>query len=151
MAAQIRLRDAGGVLRTVARIRLRDEVGNLRVIQRIRVRDTSNILRIVFQYLTASATPTTVVQNATTSTITTTGSSTCTATGGVAPFTFQWTDTGEFVDGVAASTPTAATTTFRRASCISGDTYLGNFYCRVTDATGAVADSGAVAVSISRT
>lgn len=148
--AQVRIRDAGGTLRTITRIRMRDEGGTLRTIQRIRVRDASNILRTVYQSMTVAASPTSISQTGATSTITTGSSTTAVPTGGTAPYTVQWIDSGSYYDLIQATTPTSATTTFRRTGCISGDTYLGEFFCRFTDATGAIADSNLVSVAITR-
>lgn len=129
---------------------MRDDGGTLRLIQRIRVRDASGILRTVFEYLVATLSSPTVSASAGTSTITT-SSITCTVTGGTAPYSYQWVPSNDYFDGVSATTPSAAATTFRRTSTIVGDAYLGRFFCRVTDATGATADSGFVDVEITRT
>ena len=150
MTAQIRLRDASGTLRTLARIRMRDEGGNLRTIQRIRIRDASNILRTVWQAMTVALSGSTATATAATSTITT-GSVTATLSGGTAPYSYLWQAASYNTDGIGITTPTAASTSFRRTGCISGDGYLGDFYCTVTDAMGVVANSGMVSVTITRT
>lgn len=147
---QVRIRDGGGTLRTLQRIRMRDGEGTLRMIQRIRVRDATNVLRTVWQYLVATLSTNVISATAATSTITT-ASVTCNVTGGTAPYTYQWVPSGDYFDGVSATTPTAAATTFRRTTTTSGDAYLGSFTCNVTDATGFTTTSDAVAVEITRT
>jgi SprB repeat len=148
---QIRIRDTGGTLRTVTRIRARDDQGTLRTIQRVRVRDAGGILRTVFQYLVATVSPSSLTASAATATITTTGSATVTVTGGTAPYTYAWGATDDYLDSIAATSPTSATTTFRRTSCISGDIYLARFFCRVTDAAGSMTQTDLVDVQITRT
>ena len=150
MVAQIRLRDAAGTLRTVARIRARDEGGVLRTIQRIRIRDASNILRTVWQAMTVALSGSTASGTAATSTITS-SSVTATPSGGTAPYTYLWQAAPYNTDGIGITTPTAAATSFRRTACKSGDTYLGDFNCQVTDALGVVAFSPMVSVTITRT
>lgn len=150
MTAQIRFRDTGGTLRTTARIRMRDEGGTLRTIQRIRVRDASNILRTVWQAMTVSLSASTATGTGATSTITS-SSVTATPSGGTSPYTYLWSAAPYNYDSIAATTPTAATTTFRRTGCASGDIYIGDFTCTATDALGNAATSSAVAVTITRT
>lgn len=150
MTAQIRIRDAGGTLRTLARIRMRDEANNLRTIQRIRIRDASNILRTVWQAMTAALSGSTASGTAATSLITT-GTVTVTPSGGTAPYNYFWEAAPYNSDGVGISTPTAATTSFRRNGCVSGDSYIGDFFCTVTDALGVEAVTSMVAVTITRT
>jgi hypothetical protein len=150
VTAQIRIRDAAGTLRTLARIRMRDETGTLRTIQRIRIRDAGGVLRLVWQAMTVALSGSTATASAATSTITT-SSVTATPSGGTAPYTYIWEGAAYNTDGIGVTTPTAATTTFRRFACASGDTYLGDFSCTVTDALGVVATSGNVAATITRT
>lgn len=150
MVAQIRMRDSGGTLRTLARIRMRDEGGVLRTIQRIRIRDVSNILRTVWQSMTAAASPGVISATGSTSTITTTSAAVA-VTGGTSPFTYLWSPAAYNTDSVGITSPTAAITTFRRGACNSGDTYLGDFTCEVTDALGVVATTNVVSVDITRT
>jgi hypothetical protein len=151
MTAQIRARDTGGTLRTLVRVRARDESGTLRTITRILVRDASNILRTVWQGgISASLSSSSVTASGATSLIVT-GSVTVTPSGGTAPYTYLWQAAPYNTDGITVTSPTAATTTFRRNSCASGDTYLGNFFCTVSDAYGVTVDTGMVDVAITRT
>lgn len=149
MSARIRIRDEGGTLRTVSRIRMRDETGVLRLITRIRVRDTSNVLRTVFQYFTIDVSPTSITETASTPTIETGVSATASVTGGSAPFTYVWINS--LGDPIQATTPSSATTTFRKTSTLRGDSYLAEFVCQVTDALGTTLETAPVTVSISRT
>lgn len=150
MVAQVRFRDATGTLRTLARIRMRDAANTLRTIQRIRIRDASGILRTVWQAMTAALSSSTATGTAATSLITT-GTVTVTPSGGTAPYSYLWEAAPYNTDGVGITSPTAATTSFRRNGCISGDSYIGDFFCTVTDALGVVAATSMVAVTITRT
>lgn len=88
-------------------------------------------------------------------TITTEGSSVVTPSGGTAPYTYAWRDYLNDAyynpDGIGILTPTGSSTAFRRSGCVSGETYVADFECVVTDAVSATATTGAVSVSISRT
>lgn len=146
---QVRIRDAGGVLRTISRIRMRDATNTLRTIQRIRMRDAANVLRTVYQYLTVT------LDNYTTwdsnsgaassggvTSITVTG----TVAGGTAPFTYSW----EYVSGdvaISPNTPAAVATTFG-ATVAEVSPVSAMFRLRVTDANGAVAVSDPVLVEL---
>ena len=101
--------------------------------------------------LTAVAAPGTVSGSAATSTVTS-GTATCTPAGGSGLYTYLWEAAAYNTDAVSITTPTAASTSFRRTGCISGDTYLGDFKCRVTDTTtSAQALSNVVSATITRT
>jgi len=143
---QIRIRDAGGLVRTVARIRMRDEAGNLRTIQRIRARDGSGILRTVFQYMqvTLSAYEYTKQLNSPPP-HTSSAAITATPTGGMAPYTYAWSSV--FPNSTSVVSPTSATTHFNGAVA-NGNTINPAWVCTVTDATGAVSDSPAVNVIV---
>lgn len=148
--AQIRIRDAGGTLRTVSRIRMRDADNNLRTIQRVRVRDASGILRTVYEAMTAALSPTSLSQTASTSTITTAGTCMATPTGGTAPYTYLWSPEPYNGDGISAASPTSAASAFRKVGAAAGDAYIGWFTCTITDAVGAQATTDRVFVSITR-
>lgn len=149
MAARLRMRDAGGILRTVVRIRMRDAGNIFRTIQRIRMRDAGGVLRTVFQYLTA--TPSTTNSLTTGSGLASSGTVTSppvtiTVAGGVAAFTYAW----SFVSGSAVITitsPTAASTTFSGVIA-AGPTEVANYICTVTDSTGAVVNSDVVRIAL---
>ncbi len=145
---QIRIRDGGGTLRTITRIKMRDGEGLLRTIQRIRIRDASNVLRTVYQSI--SVTLSDATKNATGSTFTiTTGSVTASVSGGTAPYSYSWVEL--FGGGIDIVSPTSATSTFRATGMTSGEVRSAAFNCVVTDATGAVATSGDLSVTIDRT
>lgn len=149
MAAQIRMRDAGGVLRTIKRIRMRDASGTLRTIQRIRMRDAAGVLRTVFQYLTATiaATLSASASGAASSGVVTSANETVTVTGGTAPYTYAW----ERVAGnlaVVATAPAAATTSFQATVTDSGSPYVTYFQVTVTDANNAVVTSNMIEVQL---
>lgn len=149
MAARVRIRDSGGTLRTCTRIRMRDAGNVLRTIQRIRIRDAGGALRTVWQFFTASVSPTGEVKTDSGAAINGTVTSstfTATPTGGAAAYTYLWSQvSGD--PGITITTPTASTTTF------SGDVYegfglSGVFKCVITDANGAVAESNHVSVTL---
>ncbi len=150
MAAQTTFRDVGGTARLAARIRGRDEEGELRVFRRVRIRGADNILRTVYRTLLAVVSPSTISQTASTSTITTAGAATVTVTGGTAPITYQW---EQYLSGddILPLAPSAASTTFRRTGCISGDTYTSHYICTVTDASGDIAVTDQIVVEVTRT
>lgn len=67
----------------------------------------------------------------------TTGSSVCSATGGVPAYTYAWTRVSGDTS-IACTSPTAATTTFSRSGMVLGDPpYVANWKCTVTDSTAA--------------
>jgi hypothetical protein len=147
---QVRMRDAGNVLRTIARIRMRDAGNVLRTIQRIRMRDTTNALRTVWAYLTltldlavVSGTNSGASASGTVISDTVTG----TVTGGVAAFTYLW----EYVSGAASidvDSPTANSSTFSGTVSDSQSPVEAVYRLRVTDSTGAIAYSGNVTVQL---
>ena len=73
------------------------------------------------------------------------GSATCTVTGGVAPYTYNWQRMAGY-GGMGATASTAATSTFSGGASNAG-TYSAQFTCTVTDARGQTVESNAVSVS----
>lgn len=149
MAAQTRIRNASGTLRTVARIRMRDAGGVLRTIQRIRMRDTTGTLRTVFQYLSAviSATKSASASGAFSSGVVTTATETVTVSGGTAPYTYAWTRVAGNL-AIVATAPAAATTNFQATVTDSGSPYIAYFQVTVTDTNGAVVTSNMIEVQL---
>lgn len=148
--AQLRMRDAGGVLRTITRIRMRDAGGILRTIQRIRMRDTGGVTRTVFEYLSVTldtyavySTDSGPAANGLVTSATVTG----TVNGGVAPFTYLWSWWGGVV-GVSPDTPTAIASTFsgyKVGMVVPEPSY---FRLGVEDSNGAVAYSDPVEIAL---
>ena len=137
---QIRLRDSGGVLRTIARIRMRDAGGVLRAVQQVRMRDSGGVLRTVFVYLSLSLDATYISEvdsGAAASGTTTSAAVTGTPVGGTAPFSYAWTRISGDAQ-ITAGSPAAAATTFS-AACFDGIMYSAIFRLTVTDANGATA------------
>jgi hypothetical protein len=130
---QIRMRDAGGVLRMITRIRMRDAGNVLRTLSRVRMRDAGGVLRTVWQYFSVAVDHTFVNGNssgAAASGIVTTSSVTGTVQGGTGPFTYLW----EYVSGealIVPSTPTAAATTF--SATVSDGVHDATYRLKVTD------------------
>jgi len=93
-----------------------------------------------------------VAESAATSTITTVSTITANPTGGTPPYAYTWVRSDESDDfAINASSPSSATTTFRRTGCSPGDTYIAYFQSVVSDALGAVVFSSFATISISRT
>lgn len=76
----------------------------------------------------------------------TTNAITATPTGGLGPYTFNWSVISD--DGIVATTPNASTTSFRKATTYAGYTYTGTATCTVTDSVNNVIISGTVYISI---
>lgn len=147
---QLRMRDAGGALRTITRIRMRDATNTLQTIQQIRMRDGTNALRTVFQYLTATVDITNEYQSGSgplSNGFVTSDTITASAVGGTAPYTYAW----EHVDGSLAmgngDSPSTAATTFS-ATVSEFFTQDATFRCKITDANGAFAYTPEVFVSL---
>lgn len=149
MAAQVKIRDASGTLRTVARIRMRDAGGVLRTIQRIRMRDASGTLRTVFQFLTATISTALAASDAgaASSGVVTTANETVTVTGGTAPYTYAWTRVAGNL-AVTATAPAANITSFQATVTDSGSPYITYFQVTVTDASGATVTSNIIEVQL---
>ncbi len=96
--------------------------------------------------LGASAAPS-VIQKTDTGASITTASTTVTATGGTAPYTYSWTRISGS-SSISANSASSATTTFTGSSLASGTTYDAVFRCTVTDN---VAATKTVDVSVSIT
>ncbi len=147
---QVRMRDAGGVLRTITRIRMRDAGGVLRTIQRIRMRDAGGVLRTVYQYLSISLDVTAIAgynSGAASAGTVATAAVTGTVSGGTAPYTYLW----ERVDGsatVTATTGTAAATTFSATVNEATGGIFATFRLKVTDVNGAIAYSPNVFIEL---
>lgn len=75
----------------------------------------------------------------------TTGTSTVSVAGGVAPYAFSWVWSSGGTN-IAINTPTISATSFTGSSLVNGNTYSGVAQCTVTDALGQVAQ---VTVSVS--
>lgn len=141
MVARIRMRDAGGVSRTITRVRIRDETGTLRTIKRVRGRDASGTLRTYMDALAVVISPATAdgyVAGTVTQDVTT-GSVLASVTGGTAPYTYAWAQTGTpspytWTIGTAA----AASTTFTATALPVGVVATQVFRVTVTDAAGTV-------------
>jgi hypothetical protein len=140
---RLRIRDAGGTMRTIVGVKLRDADNVLRTIKRIRVRHAAGVPVIVFGPLQATVNPAFVSGSFTgsspaTSNITT-GSATVSVTGGASPFTYAWALYGSSPYTWAIGSAAAATTNFTANSVESGVYTEADFQVTVTDANGATA------------
>lgn len=149
MAARLRMRDAGGVLRTITRIRMRDAGNVLRTIQKIRMRDAGGVLRTVFQSISIVLSTYTIFGSSSglaSNGIVTTGGITATVTGGVGAITYLW----EFVSGSGGITivnGTTATVSFSATvSSLGPKTTM--YKCTATDSTGAIVVSALLQVQM---
>lgn len=141
MAAQIRMRDSGGTLRTIKRIRIRDADGVLQTVLRVRGRDTTGSLRTFFQALYAEVSPLTAdgyVAGTTTQNVST-GNVGAVVTGGVMPYTYAWAAVGSSPYTWVISAPTGDITYFTAQNIPVGAVATQTFRLTVTDAAGATA------------
>lgn len=135
----IKVRDSGNVLRTITQIRARDAGNVLRTIQRVRIRDAGNVLRTVWTAsppLSASISGGPASGSILGAGPVTTGSITCSPTGGTAPYSYAWT----FVSGnsFTVDSPTSATTAFS-TTLSTAETKTATYRCTITDANGEAA------------
>lgn len=136
--ADIRIRDAGNVLRTPSRIRIRDAGNVLRLVQQIRIRDAGNVLRVVFKYFSISGSPASLTASRVGAGIVTSGVCTITATG-LGPFTYFWARTTvPTTPAITATSPSANASAF--TTTFTGiNEVVSTFRCTVTDtSTGAI-------------
>ena len=155
MAAQIRLRDAGGTLRTVTQIRMRDNTEALRTIRRIRMRDAGNVIRTVFDITAVVGGGNVNLSNydvfatrhgGNKTGVVTSESVTSTVTFGTPPYTYHWTRVSGST-AIIASTPTAAATTFT-GSVTNGINKTAQFKLTVTDSLAVSHDSDPVDIEL---
>lgn len=139
---RLRLRDGGGILRTILRVRMRDSGNTLRTIQDIKMRDGGSTLRVVFTYLSVTLNTYYVskTQSSTTQPVSlTTSVVTGTLSGGIAPYTYTWTLVGS--PEITIATPINLSTTFYVTAPDDGVQYEAVATLTVADANGATADS----------
>ena len=142
MVANTKIRDTGGILRTISKVSVRDTAGTLRVIKTIKVRDPSNTLRTVFLFFQASVSSTLVTgsYNGSSGAPQNIGTSGVQAIpiGGTSPFTYSWTrvDIGPVTWTISNTTNTI--TSFTALGVGAGNTESARFQCTITDAGGNV-------------
>lgn len=110
-------------------------------------RKISGTWKQITSVMTASATPTAVgnVHIGGGTTTVTSDATTATPSGGTAPYTYAWSQTGG--DSMTITSPTAASTTFSK-SVPDAVGYEGYFVCVVTDNVGQVAATNTVTCTL---
>lgn len=132
----IKIKDAGGTLRTITSIKVQDG-GTLRPVQTVKILDGSTLRTVaeLVSSLTVAITPDTIEGGGRNSGITS-NAATATPTGGLAPYTYAWVITS----GTATATsPTLATTTFRQEGIPEDTVMVATAQVTVTDAIGQTA------------
>lgn len=137
------IRDGANIPRTVTSIQVRDVTNTARSLSEIRVRDSNNVSRLVFSLvppLSAEAVPSSVFGYSSTGTATTI-TTTVTPTGGLPPYTYDWTLI--FYNNIAAiptvSSSTSQVVDFTQTSISPGESFYAQWQCAVTDANGSIA------------
>jgi hypothetical protein len=103
--------------------------------------------KVFFSALSVVASPTSVSGSRPTAGPVTTGSTTATASGGIGPFTYAWTDTGN----ATITSPSSATTTFSAFVSCSNAPVLDTATVTATDTGTGLTKSTTVAVTLSFT
>jgi hypothetical protein len=142
------LRDNTGVARTISKVVVRDGSNTARTLVQISIRDQFGTPHAVLSAMTAGVSAeyaygtaySTGGQRATTDPIT------AIPDGGVAPYTYAWTQTGGDA-GWSALYPSNGSTSFRSPVLSSGATSGATFACSVTDSAGATATTSTVFVT----
>lgn len=134
----------GGVQQTIRRVR---GMADLRTFKRIRVM-VGGVMQTVFQYLTAVATPDSVSGSTASGTTdpVTTAPTAAVVTGGVAPFTYAWSEVDSLGGPWTIDNPTASVTTFT-ATVAAFDSATATFQCQVTDASSNVVTTNTVSAT----
>lgn len=159
MALGIIIRDGTNTARTITTMVVRDGGNVARTITEAWVRDTNNVPRLVFnpsgsaslavtvtpEFLGAFASPPGTG-------VATTGTTTATGSGGVAPYTYAWT-LDSYTAGAppTASDSALATTSFTQTGIPSMTTESAVWICTVTDDDGNTAESDPVTTYFSDT
>ena len=103
-------------------------------------------VEIIRQAMTASASPTTLTKQATSSGTFTTSSTTVTPSGGTSPYTYAWAKVSG--DTFTITSSTSASTTFSTSGLNEGDSISGTYRCTVTDSTGGTPLTATADVSV---
>lgn len=139
-------------LRTWKGVFWRDASKVSQTIKFVRVRDASNALRLVYNYFTATASPTSVSGsgNSVSAITISTSATTANPVGGSTPTTYAWSKTSG-VAGWSAVNPTSATTSFRCTGINAGGSQSSIWTCTLTDATSSTAVTNAVTATVTNT
>lgn len=111
---------------------------------------TGGTWTLTWSGFTASASPTTMGGLGSSSTVLSDGAITASASGGVGPFTYSWTQVSG--DAISAAAPFNANSFFRATAMGAGETRIAVYKCVVTDTTTSVSeDTNNVTITLSRT
>lgn len=131
-------------MRTIRRVK---GMADLRTFRRIRVM-VGGVMQTVFQYLSAIATPNSVMGSISSpgTNPVTTAPTTAVVTGGTAPFTYAWVEVDSLGGSWTIDNPTASVTTFT-VSVAPFDSATATFQCQVTDAASNVVTTNDVSAT----
>lgn len=140
------VRNAANVLGTISAISVRDAGNVLKTVTIGKVRDAGAALKTFFSALSATASPESknAFGNSSSAVDVTVDLFTATPSGGVAPFTYLWTETTAGVNTWAITNPTGPSTGFTCEALGQFDSDTAGFTCTITDSTGATADTNEV-------
>lgn len=137
MTARTLVVDSGGTTRLTKRWLAVDSGGVTRLAKRVLIVDAGSVTRLIFaNQVNAVATPSFETRSALGPATLTTGVTTCSATGGISPYTFAWSWQSGGASIVITS-PSTASTAFS-ASISPGSDFTGTAQCTVTDTLGDV-------------
>lgn len=135
----MKVRDAGGSLRTINNMTVLDG-GTSRRVVRMKVMDADGVtLRTVATFadqLSLTISPDDIDAFGTTATIVT-ETATATPSGGFAPFTYAWAKVSG--DDITADSSSVASTKFRATNLGQNETRTATFECTATDSAGSTA------------
>lgn len=131
----MKVRDAGGVLRTITRMRFRDG-GTLRNIVRMKVMDGAE-LRTVATFATPLSLSANNVNSVGSDSNVRSGSSTASPTGGLGPYSYAWTKLSGA--DLLVSGGSTATANFQSSELVADSFETASYRCTCTDSSGQTA------------
>lgn len=143
------VRNAAAVLGTISAISVRDAGNVLKSVTIGKVRDAAAALKTFFNALSASASPASknAFGNSSSPVDVLVGLFTAAPSGGVAPFTYAWTQTTAGINVWSITAAASATTGFTCEALGQFDSDSAGFTCTITDDTGATVATNEVTAS----